>query len=543
MYASSLYGNREISRLTAGCKPSGPRREGDEPKPAMHEREKSDSVVVAVKPPNDAAQAGLEEVEPRAGAKENARRNGTNRTPRRAFVSPGLERVRQVAQGLKGERFTALLHHVDVTLLRSSYLALKREAAPGIDGVTWRDYGEDLEDKLEDLHGRVHRGTYRVQPSRRRYIPKPDGRERPLGIAALEDKIVQRAVVEVLNAIYEEDFLGFSYGFRPGRGQHDALDALAVGITHSKVNWILDADIRSFFDTVSHEWLIRFLNHRIGDQRVIRLISKWLTVGVMEGGVRQPGTAGTPQGAVISPLLANIYLYYAFDLWAQQWRGRHAHGAVILVRYADDIVAGFEHEADARAFLEAMRQRMAGFALTLHPDKTRLIEFGRHAAAERERRGLGKPETFNFLGFTHICGRSRRGNFLLWRQSRRDRRQAKLREVKEELKRRMHDAIPSQGQWLRQVVRGWYNYHAVPTNSHALAAFRDHVTDLWLRVLRRRSQKDGTTWQRMRQIAEQWLPRPRIVHPWPSARFAVTHPRWEPDALIGPVRFCAGGAQ
>jgi RNA-directed DNA polymerase len=513
----------------------------------MHEREKSDPNTVATKPVNAPAfspeMADGEPVERRAGTKENASEDGMPRTPGRAGVSHGLDRVRQVAKGLKNERFTALLHHVDTDALRTAYFALKREAAPGVDGTTWGDYGEDLERKLDDLHDRVHRGGYRAQPSRRTYIPKPDGRQRPLGIASLEDKIVQRALVEVLNAIYEEDFLGFSYGFRPGRGQHDALDALAVGIEHGKVNWILDADIAGFFDTVNHEWLIRFLEHRIGDRRVLRLIRKWLKVGVMEDGVETPAEVGTPQGAVISPLLANIYLHYVFDLWAHQWRQRHAQGSVILVRYADDIVAGFEHEADARRFLTELRQRMAEFMLTLHPGKTRLIAFGRHAAADAARRGLGKPATFDFLGFTHICGRSRKGRFLLRRKSRRDRLRAKVKALKIELTRRMHESIASQGQWLKQVVTGWFNYHAVPTNGPALGAFRDHVTDLWLRALRRRSQKDGTTWPRMHAIATQWLPHPRIKHPWPSARFAATHPRWEPDALIGPVRFCAGGAQ
>jgi group II intron reverse transcriptase/maturase len=507
----------------------------------MHEREKSDPAIVAAKPANKPARAGAESVERRAGAEENASQDGTHRTPGRASVSPGLERVRQVARGLKKEKFTALLHHVDVDLLRYGYLALKREAAAGVDGVTWRDYGEDLERKLADLHDRIHRGAYRAQPSRRQYIPKPDGRQRPLGIASLEDKIVQRAVAEVLNAIYEEDFLGFSYGFRPGRSQHDALDALAVGIEHSKVNWILDADIAGFFDTVDHAWLIRFVEHRIGDQRVIRLLRKWLKVGVMEDGEITPGEVGTPQGAVISPLLANIYLHYVFDLWAHQWRSRQARGNVIIVRYADDIVVGFEHETEAKRFLAELRQRMAEFALSLHPDKTRLIEFGRFAAQNRRGRGLGKPETFKFLGFTHICSRSRKGRFQLRRKSRRDRMRAKLRALKAELNRRWHEPIPTQGQWLRQVVIGWYNYHAVPVNSAALNAFRFYVVGLWHSALRRRSQRDRTTWEQTRGIADRWLPRPRILHPWPNARFAVTHPRWEPYALMGHVRICAGG--
>jgi len=458
-------------------------------------------------------------------------------------VSPGLERVRTAAGLNKEERFTALLHHVDVDLLRQAYLWLKREAAPGVDGVTWAEYGQGLEQKLRDLHEHVHRGSYRALPSRRRYIPKPDGRQRPLGIAALEDKIVQRAVVAVLNAIYEEDFLGFSYGFRPGRSQHHALDALAVGITRTQVNWILDADIRSFFDTVSHEWLIRFVERRIGDRRMVRLIRKWLKVGVMEEGQVVPGTVGTPQGAVISPLLANIYLHYVLDLWARQWRHRHAQGNVIIVRYADDLVAGFEHRTDAARFLSDLQQRLESFALSLHPDKTRLIEFGRHAAANRERRGLGKPETFDFLGFTHICGRTRNGKFSLRRKTRRDRLRAKLREVKETLCRRLHVGIDEQGAWLRQVVTGYFAYHAVPNNIQALSAFRRGVRWLWWRNLRRRSQKDRTTRTAINRHVAHWLPKPRITHPWPEQRFAVTNPRWEPDARMGHVRFCAGGAQ
>src|SRR6516162_6790404 len=390
----------------------------------MHDHEKSDPVIVAENRANAGGQPAAEGGEPRTGAKGNTPQTDTRRTPRRASVSHGLERVRRAAKLNKEERFTALLHHVDVDLLRQAYFWLKPEAAPGVDGVTWQEYGQGLEDKLKDLHERVHRGSYRALPTRRRYIPKPDGRQRPLGIAALEDKIVQRAVVEVLNAIYEEDFLGFSYGFRPGRGQHDALDALAVGITRTKVNWIVDADIAGFFDTVSHEWLMRFVEHRIGDRRINRLIRKWLKAGVMEEGELVSTETGTPQGAVASPLLANIYLHYVFDLWADRWRKRHARGQVIIVRYADDIVMGFEHEGEARRFMADMRQRMEKFALSLHPEKTRLIEFGRYAAERRVRRGLGKPETFNFLGFTHICGRSRSGVFQLKRQTRRDRMRA-----------------------------------------------------------------------------------------------------------------------
>jgi len=458
-------------------------------------------------------------------------------------MSHGLDRVRRTAKERKRERFTALLHHVDVELLRSAYGWLRKEAAAGVDGVTWKAYGDGLDFKLADLHDRIHRGAYRAQPSRRVFIPKPDGRQRPLGIAALEDKIVQRALVEVLSAIWEEDFLGFSYGFRPGRGQHDALDALAVGIGQHKVNWILDADIAGFFDTVSHDWLIKFVEHRIGDRRVIRLIRKWLKAGVAEDGQVTPGEVGTPQGAVISPLLANLYLHYVFDLWANQWRRRHAHGEVIMVRYADDIVVGFEHQADAERFWEDMRARLAEFALTLHVGKTRLIEFGRHAAKNRRARGLGKPETFNFLGFTHISGHSRRGEFQLKRKSRSDRVRATLAAVKETLRRRMHETIDQQGAWLGQVVMGFNAYHAVPTNFVALADFRYHVTNLWRRTLRWRGQKGKITWARMTVLQDRWLPRPRITHPWPSVRFAVKHPRREPYAGNPPVRICAGGAR
>jgi len=505
---------------------------------------KSGSAIVAVKPTNKAEQSAAEPVEPRAEAKGNAGQHSTHRTQSRANVSQALERIRQVAkQGKKAEKFTALLHHVSSDLLKMAFYDLKANAAPGVDGVTWKDYEADLDHNIEDLHTRVHRGAYRALPSRRVYIAKPDGRQRPLAIAALEDKIVQRATVEVLNAIYEEEFLGFSYGFRPGRGTHDALDALVVGISSKKVSWILDADIRSFFDTVNQEWLMRFVEHRIGDPRIVRLIQKWLKAGILENGVLSASDRGTGQGSVISPLLANIYLHYALDLWAERWRRHEATGDMIIVRYADDIVVGFEREMDARRFLEEMRERFESFSLSLHPEKTRLIEFGRFAAANRKRRGLGKPETFNFLGFTFICGKSRRGKFLVKRKTRQDRMRARLQVIKQELRQRMHQPIPIQGKWLGQVVKGYFNFHAVPTNSRALGVFRHRVTLLWRRVLQHRSHKAEMTWERMRKLANDWLPRPRVLHPWPSARFAVTHPRWEPYARIGHVRFCAGGAQ
>jgi RNA-directed DNA polymerase len=496
----------------------------------MHEREKSDPRIVAMKPVNKLGQPGAESVERRRGAEGNTGEPHTCRTQSRESVPQGLDRVRQAAKARKKERFTALFHHLTVDLLKEAYYWLKRGAAPGVDGLTWKEYEQDLEVNVVDLHARIHRGVYEALPSKRKYIEKADGRQRPLGIAALEDKIVQRALVEVLNAIYEEDFLGFSYGFRPGRSQHDCLDALAAGICRMKVNWILDADLRSFFDSVSHEWLLRFVKHRIGDRRVIRLIRKWLKAGVKEDGVVTPTEVGTPQGAVASPLLANIYLHYVFDLWANRWRQHHAQGQVIIVRYADDIVVGFEHEGEAKRFLIDLQQRMEKFALSLHPDKTRLIEFGRFAVQNRARRGLGKPATFNFLGFTHICGRSRKGGFQLKRKTRRDRLRAKLQKIKEALRQRMHDSIPEQGTWLAQVVRGYFNYHAVPTNVRSLDAFRYHVTDLWRRTLRRRGQKDRTTWGRMTRLANDYLPVARILHPWPDDRFAVNHPRWEPSA-------------
>src|SRR6476620_3281340 len=517
----------------------------------MNGHEKSDPAIVAMKLTNKAETSversagepyAAESVEQRAGTKGNAGQQSTRRTQSRESVSQALERIRKVARERKKERFTALLHHINIDLLEEAFFELKANAAPGVDRLTWKDYEADLECNLEDLHGRVQRGAYRALPSRRVYIPKPDGRQRPLAVAALEDKIVQRAVAALLNAIYEEDFLGFSYGFRPGRGAHDALDALCVGIHGKKVSFILDADIRSFFDEISQQWLIRFLEHRVGDRRITRLIQKWLRAGILEDGVVSVSDRGTGQGSVISPLLANIYLHYALDLWAVRWRRREATGDMIIVRYADDFIVGFQHESDAQRFLNEMRDRLREFALSLHPEKTRLIEFGRFAAERRQRRGLGKPETFNFLGFTFICGKTRAGRFQIKRKTRADRMRAKLREIKQEMRRRMHQPIPEQGRWLEQVVRGYFNYHAVPTNGQALEVFRHHVTNLWRRTLRRRSQKGRMTWARMMQLVDAWLPKPSILHPWPSDRFAVTHPRWEPHAGKSHVRFCAGGA-
>ena len=491
----------------------------------MHESGKSDVSVVVMKPVNEAAQAAEELVERRGMTEGNVDQQSTSRTPSRTNVTQALERIRRTAKERKKEKFTALLHHISPELLEAEFFALKQNAAAGADGVTWRDYEQNLKANLEELHARVHRGAYRPQPSRRVYIPKADGQRRPLAIAAIEDKIVQRAAAAVLNGIYEEDFLGFSYGFRPGRSAHHATDALVVAIERRKVNFVVDADIRSFFDTVDQDWLIRFVEHRIGDKRIIRLIRKWLKAGVLEDGIVSVSEQGTAQGAVISPLLANIYLHYALDLWAECYRRREATGDMIIVRYADDFIVGFEHEHEARHFLDTLRERLKEFALSLHPEKTRLIEFGREAESNRKRRGLGKSETFDFLGFTFICGRSRRGKFLIKRKTRRDRMRVKLQAIKQELRRRMHWPIPAQGKWLKQVIRGYFNYHAVPTNSRALVGFRDEIVRSWRWVLNRRSQRDSTGWERMRELADDWLPKPKILHPWPNQRFAVNHLR------------------
>jgi group II intron reverse transcriptase/maturase len=419
-----------------------------------------------------------------------------------------------------------LFHHLTTGLLRDSFYALKREAAPGVDGVTWEEYETGLEDRMQDLHGRLHRGAYRAQPSRRVYIPKADGRQRPLGIAALEDKIVQQAVVTILNQIYEVDFRGFSYGSRPRRSQHQALDALVVGIERKQVNWVLDADIRGFFDNVDLEWMLRFLQHRVADPRILRLIQKWLRAGVSEDGNWSETKVGTPQGAVVSPLLANIYLHYVFDLWVDAWRKKCARGDVIVIRYVDDTVVGFEHREDAVRFLRELGERMRRFGLELHPDKTRLIEFGRHAERNRTRRGERKPETFDFLGFTHLCGKtSRTSRFMVLRKTSGKRMRAKLRQIKQQLLARKHEPVPQTGEWLRTVVQGYFNYHAVPGNGRRMGQFREQVARYWRLALRRRSQKSRMTWDRFRPLAQRWIPVPRIQHPFPRERFDAIHPR------------------
>jgi RNA-directed DNA polymerase len=488
----------------------------------MHDQGKSDRPVVPAISLNKAGRAVAEAGEERGLAKGNAA--SETRPGHRAglSVSRDLDRVREVARRDKDAKFTALLHHVTVDRLRAAFLAIRPGAAPGVDGVTWRDYEKNREGNLLDLHARVHRGAYRAKPSRRVFIAKPDGRLRPLGVAALEDKIVQRAVAEVLNAVYEEDFLGFSYGFRVGRGPHEALDALAVAITRRRVNWVLDADIRDFFSRLDHSSLERFLGHRIADKRVLRLIRKWVSAGVIDGeGSWTASDQGTPQGASISTLLANVYLHYVFDLWVQQWRGRHARGDVIVVRFADDFVMGFEYQDDAQRFQGELRERLATFSLELAAEKTRLIEFGRFAALDRGKRGLAKPETFDFLGFTHICAKTRQGRFKLKRVTIKKRLRAKLREVKTELMRRRHHPIPEQGQWLGSVVRGHVAYYAVPDNSKAINSFRYEAVRCWHRALKRRSQRSRLPWKRMKRLADRWIPVPRIQHPWPDVRFAA----------------------
>lgn len=488
----------------------------------MNGRGKSDSSVVPGKPPNEAGRPVEEVVEGRELAKGNSPEGNASRTQRRGDARSALERVRRVARKDRKQKFTALFHHVyDVDRLRAAYFALKRDASPGIDGETWRHYGEDLESNLADLAGRLKRGAYRAKPVKRVFIPKADGRQRPIGMPTLEDKIVQRSVVEVLNAIYEEDFVGFSYGFRPGRSQHHALDALAVGLWRGYVNWVLDADIRGFFDSVDHAWLVKFVEHRIADRRIVRLIQKWLAAGVLEDGTWTPSETGTVQGGSISPLLANLYLHYVFDLWVQRWRTTQAPGRVIVVRFADDFVVGFQRREDAERFLAELRDRFATFGLELHPDKTRLLPFGPRVWKQKHDGRGPKPGTFDFLGFTHASGRNRRGGYVLMRKTIRKRWQTKLREVRAELRRRMHDPVPEQGKYLRAVIGGHFRYYGVPGNGPRLGAFRKAVVGAWHWTLRRRGQARPLTWKRMYRFVDRWIPRVRIHHPWPSERFDV----------------------
>ena len=487
----------------------------------MYGARKSDGCMVPARSANTAS--GLvESAEGKHPAKGNVGEQNASRTQSRTHGAPSaLDRVRRKARQDREVKFTALLHHVDVERLRKAYFELKKNAAPGVDGVTWRQYGVQLDDNLVALQARLHRGAYRAKPSRRVYIPKATGGHRPLGIASLEDKIVQRAVVEVMNAIYEQDFLGFSYGFRPGRGQHDALDALAVALATKKVNVVLDADVRGFFDAIDHEWLLRFVGHRVADRRLLRLIQKWLKAGVLEEGCRQVSRFGSPQGATISPLLANIYLHYAYDLWVHQWRKRHAHGDVVVVRYADDAVVGFEHEEDAQRFLVALQERLSRFKLELHPDKTKLVRFRGTSCPSRAGGTAGDRmlRSFSFLGFDHWWGKKGNGRYDVIRRTEPRRMRATLKAVKRQLRRRRHDPVPEQGRWLAQVLRGYFAYYAVPTNWRTIGRFRTEVIRLWRRQLRQRSQRTVLNWKRMNRLSLRWLPPARTQHPWPERRF------------------------
>lgn len=524
MPGSLLHRSWEVSSVPEDIL-SGGARKANRRNLAVYADEKSDTFVVPTKSPNK-GKVPAEAMEGRSVAKGNTDQPPAPRTPSRtSCASMGLEGVRNAASRDRRQRFTALLHHLTPTLLTESFYALKRNAAAGVDGVTWREYEALLPQRVHELHRQIHVGSYRARPSRRVFIPKSDGQLRPLGIAALEDKIVQQAVVTVLNAIYEQDFLGFSYGFRRGRGQHDALDALAFGINRRKVNWILDADIRAFFDEIDHAWMLRFLEHRVADRRLLRLIRLWLTCGVMENGSRVAAERGTPQGAVISPLLANIYLHYVLDLWVHQWRRRYAVGEVIVVRYADDSVFGFQKERTAQRFLAALRERLATFGLTLHRDKTRLIEFGRFAAACRRERGQqGRPETFDFLGFTHCCATDRNGRFRLLRLTVKKRMRTTLTTLRDALMRRRHEPPHVVGQWLRRVVQGYFNYHAVPGNLKRLDGFRSEVCRAWRHALLRRSQRHRLCWDRFNRLARRHIPNCRQAHPYPEQRFAASRP-------------------
>lgn len=498
----------------------GPVGKGDSRTVNMYVDEKSDRVILPMKRPNKGGKSPAEAVEGRALVKGNSVEATAVRTQSRVAASSGLDAVRKVARKDQEAKFTALLHHITVDVLRQSYRNLKRGAAAGIDGVTWLTYGEGLETRLHELHARIQSGRYRAVPARRVYIPKPDGTQRPLSIWCLEDKLVQQAVVYVLESIFEIDFLSFSYGFRPGRGQHDALDALSVGLYRRKVNWVLDADIRRFFDTMNHNWLLKFLKHRIQDKRILRLICKWLKIGVMEDGKHTRAQCGAPQGAVVSPILANIYLHYVFDLWANTWRNKIATGDMVVIRYADDSIVGFQHKRDANRFLAMLQDRMGQFDLALHPDKTQLIQFGRYAAEQCRARGEGNPATFDFLGFTHYCTTSRKGGwFVIGRKTVKKRMRAQLRAIKDELRKRLHTPVAEVGVWLNRVLKGHLNYYAVPGNGQSLNAFIYQVGRLWIRALRRRSQRSRMTWARFGRLRNAFIPPVRILHPWPFKRF------------------------
>jgi RNA-directed DNA polymerase len=527
MHGNTSHVNREIPGFLQSSLPGmgvGAQREVRRHTPLMHEPGKSDSRVVPKKVPNKARRRAAEGLEERRLAKRNSPQATTHRTLGRARVHAALGRVRQAAEQKKGVRFTALLHHIyAIDTLRVAFHDLKRDAAPGVDGQTWEHYGEALEANLAELSDRVRRGTYRPQPVRRVYIPKRGDtkQQRPIGVTALEDKIVQRATTLVLNAVYEPEFAGFSYGARPGRSAHHALAALDHALHKKRVKWVLDADLRDFFGSLEHEQLIRFVEHRIGDKRVVRLIRQWLAAGVLEDGAWTVSETGTPQGGSISPLTANLYMHYVFDLWAQRWRRTVARGDIVIVRYMDDFIVGSRYRTDAEQFLIAQRERLGQFGLKLHPDKTRLLEFGRYAAQNRQERGQGKPESFQFLGFVHSCGRTRKGEFTVRRHTAGERLRAKLKEVKAQLRRRRHDPVPEVGAWLGSVVRGHCQYYGIPGNWRAIRRFRDEVSRHWHQTLSRRSQKGRVKWDRMQRLIQRWLPRPSVVHPSSWVMFAV----------------------
>lgn len=489
--------------------------------PIVGSPEESDGNIVPEKSANNGVATSAESVEGREPPKRNLKQETAVRAQSREPASIGLFRVRQRAEKDKAVSFDNLFHFLKVDLLRASFYELKRKAAPGLDGVSWYEYQQTLEERLPDLERELHVGSYRATPAKRTYITKEDGRLRPIGIQSIEDKVVQQACVTILNEVFEPNFMGYSYGSRPGRSQHDALDALHEGIVRRRINWILDCDIAGFFDNLPHDQLVDYIENRVADKRIIRLIRKWLKVGWMEDGVRHAGTIGTPQGAVISPLLANIFLHNVMDQWAKQWRSTEAKGDMIIVRYVDDAVFGFEHETEAHAFLEALHEQVEACGLTLHPTKTRLLEFGRFATGNRQKRGETKPETFDYLGFTHICGKTRKGKFCIKRITIRKRFRRKLKEIKEELRRRMHRPLSETGKWLASVMRGYFRYYAVPGNIKVLKELYTQLGRLWLHAIRRRSQKAKTrwTWERFYRLQNRWLPRPRIAHPYPNVRF------------------------
>jgi group II intron reverse transcriptase/maturase len=521
MSRNSLRGNREILEVSSEPVPTWPGDEGQIPI-NHHERFQEVGRECSTVDPSKAYRP--RHGEERLETSGNPDQKAMAETLSSENMSSSLERVRQAAIRDKTLKFTNLLHHVDICALTNAYQELNRTACPGIDGVTWAEYGEQLEMRLADLCRRIHTGSYKALPSKRAWIPKADGSNRPLGIASLEDKIVQEAVKTVLEAIYETEFAGFSYGFRPGRCPEKALDAVWVGIVQRKVNWIVDADIKGFFDTIDHQWLMKFLEYRVADPRILRLIANWLRAGVSEARTWMTTKVGTPQGSVISPFLANVYLHYVLDLWVKWWRNQSGVGDVIVVRYADDFVLGFQREGDAKQFLHDLQKRLALFSLTLHPEKTRLIEFGRFATANRAKCGLGVPETFNFLGFTHRCGETHKNRrFTVIRNTMAKRLGAAVLKTGQKLKEMRSLPIAEQGRWLGSVVRGWFQYHAIPGNSFAICNFRNRIIEAWRRALRRRSQraKIGTTWSVMTALADQFLPRAIILKGYPNERLCV----------------------